>query len=86
MTDVADRIRLMEIEERLETATPGPWKACDCGIPQGETSPDYEIWTDCKEREECQVAEMVIGGDAAFISHAPVDIRWLIDRLKKEME
>ena len=87
MSDVVDRIRLREIEERLEAATPGPWTWDE--FDAYLWGPNMEMVADAPDgqiRMRGVGAKLPIKANAALIANAPADILWLIDRLKKEME
>lgn len=65
------RGRLDEIEQRLNAATPGPWRynpSCDrIDLPNHD-------WA----------GTMLLGmEDIAFVAAAPDDVRWLIERVRE---
>ena len=71
--------RMKEIRERLQKASPGPWKVVSGLFPDESDgkSVAYEI----------EMPEPVISaGNKHFIENAPDDIRYLLDELKKARE
>jgi hypothetical protein len=64
--------RIAEIRARLDKATPGPWMH---GVQQGFH------WVDTRlDRRVVTIADDVLtDADAELITHAPGDIRWLLD-------
>ena len=76
--------RLAEIEQRLQAATPGPWFAHyeqdgEPTIPFVSDSDDEEwdgrlLLNVDSDREDA---------DAAFIAHAPDDIRYLLEQVRR---
>ena len=85
--------RLGEIEKRLEAATGGEWDAVLPGDPRGQPVPYYRglvclvehsspgsIAVVTKDGRTVPKAEWE--ANAAFIAHAPEDIRYLLSALK----
>lgn len=72
--------RLDEIEQRLNNRTSkSPWGLYDkvnnhCMVTQEERGPNGEFQ---------YVADCWHEGDMQLIAHAPQDIRWLIDEIKR---
>ena len=77
--------RIDEIRERLDKATPGPWKATyeaadDWVSITGQGFYDGGHWMTCPEVATC---EGIVGPDADLIANAPADLAWLLDALAR---
>jgi len=71
--DQTSEARVKEIEERLQKASPGPWSAVNI----------YKILSFGPDAFADHRDDMP---NAEFIAHAPDDIRYLLDELKKARE
>lgn len=76
--------RLEQIRQRLQAATPGPWRA--------NTRFDNEIYIETGPINAPEQMCRFIGGsvypqyvmrDATFIAHAPEDVAWLLEQLER---
>lgn len=64
--------RREEIAQRVEAATPGPWR------DQSEHMTVYQDFVTLDYFLRCATQSQVLA-DAALIAHAPEDLRWLLD-------
>lgn len=64
--------REQEIEARLNAATPGPWKL-KRSFDYVTIGPLPELKDNCEGNED----------DYAFIAHAPTDIAYLLEKVKR---
>ena len=85
--------RLAEIRVRLEAATPGPWFATSCPDKHSDDGPDFWLIDAVPSpNQETEVAEIChkpggkSGHNADFIAHAPEDIAWLLEEVKRLQE
>ena len=77
--------RIDEIRERLDKATPGPWKATyeaadDWVSITGQGFYDGGHWMTCPEVATC---EGIVGPDADLIANAPADLAWLLGEVER---
>lgn len=79
MSDDTGIDRLAEIEARLAAAKPGPWGYASMFEPDGVTHIISLVFT----KQNRDVAEAKFLSDAVFIAHAPDDVRWLVDEVKR---
>lgn len=83
--------RVGEIEDRLNAATPGPWKANKDGTIDGTDYAEVICRGQVDCMSYCYGGTSVIEGDnlaadAEFIAHAPSDVAYLLAELRKRDE
>jgi len=66
--------KINEIEARLQAATPGPWE---------KSMNKYSVWSNGINDLVCSQVSI---RDANFIAHAPEDLRWALDEIKRLKE
>ena len=80
--------RVGEIENRLNAATPGPWRVRECSPCADRGRLEVNIWDEpgnllitnwCDDDEFHQP-------DAEFIAHSPSDVAYLLAELRKRDE
>lgn len=82
--------RLDEIEARLAAATPGPWRADQCGGGEESFSGSWVcpgghangVWSNPAERDVLRDETSLSSPDAELIAHAPEDIAALLAVVK----
>ena len=72
--------RLNEIRARLDAATPGPWWTAEQRRPY--SNPIWSRSDDPVTTGET-IGSIYLQPDADLIAHAPADIAWLLDEVKR---
>jgi hypothetical protein len=86
---LSNKRRLDEIEVRLKAATPGVWKfgafegGSGCKFVFSKIQRDDEFVISKINGNEKLIADCQWGRDGDFIAHAPEDIAYLLDRVRK---